>query len=649
MAASVPSAAPICYFQRLAIEAAQTARGPARYERLSGLFTELKRRNVFRVAAAYLVAAWLLIQLADILIPMLGLPDWVPKLIFLLLLIGFVPTLIAAWAFEMTPDGIKRERDVDRTQSITRETGRKLDRVIIGVLVAVIGVMAAERLFVAGRAPAESPAAPEAVAENPVALAKSIAVLPFADLSQNRDQEWFADGLAEEILNALARVPDLLVTSRTSSFAYKGTDKDLRAIALELGVEHVLEGSVRQASDRIRVTAQLIRANDGFHLWSQNYDRSSDDVIDVQEDLALKIATALETTMDPEALADMVKVGTRSVEAYRAYIRGTSAYATAGQLGPGYSNREGYRYFEEARHLDPGFMAAHLRAAGFWLDSLTPTLWGWGQGDTSPQTAQDEFNLRMDQAIANATNPLDRKAAEGIKANGNLRLRQSLRLLGEYLVERPMDLQIWGWQSANTFWVSDMQAYDGVLAALRKHADSSPEAADLYLNLAYARDPQAGSDLGLAALRARPDHRNILYQTHRVLLWAGRRDEARRLAERFATVFPHDEGLYLVRARQACADGRRDVTERLLAEVRGAAQRDWFGEWLLLMLLGDRQGAEDVVHEVEAYGVPYMIAGWLSYPHFDPRPFPGLMAVLEREQVDRPPPAEIPFACPPPG
>jgi TolB-like protein len=616
---------------------------------LSGLYTELKRRNVFRVAAAYLIAAWLLIQIADILIPMLGVPDWVPRLIFLLLLIGFVPTLIAAWAFELTPEGIRREREVDREKSITRETGRKLDRVIIAVLVVVIGVMVIERLYFAGSS--SETAVSEATIEAPAPAdgPKSIAVLPFTDLSQNRDQEWFADGLAEEILNALARVPDLLVTSRTSSFAYKGSDKDLPTIAQELGVAHVLEGSVRQVSGRIRVTAQLIRAGDGFHLWSQNYDRSSDDVIDVQEDLALKIATALETTMDPEALADMVKVGTRSVEAYRAYIRGMSAYASAGQLGPGYSNLEGYRYFEQARQLDPGFMAAHLRAAGFWIDSLSPTLFGWGQGDTSPQSARDEFNLRIDQAIASATNPVDRKAAEGIKAHGNLRLRQSIRLLDEYLGERPLDLQIWGWQSGNAYWVNDMEVYDQALAVLRQHGSTSLDAADLYLNLIYTRDPQAGADFGMATLEAHPDHRNILYQTHRTLLWAGRHDDARRLAERFEQLFPADDSLYLVQARQACADGHRDDAEALLARIRGAPQRDWFGEWLLLLLLGEKQAAEDVARQVESFGVPYMLVGWLSYPYFDARPFPSLMAVLERERVERPPPVEIPFACPPPG
>ncbi|MCH8867430.1 MAG: hypothetical protein IID58_11315 [Proteobacteria bacterium] len=199
------------------------------------LFNELKRRNVFRVAIAYLVTAWLLIQLADI--PMLILPEWVSRLILLLLVILFIPTLILAWAFELTPEGLKREEDVDRSQSITHRTGRRLDFIIIGVLAVAVAWLTFDKV--------ESDAPPVEVVE----IDKSIAVLPFADLSKEQDQEWFADGLAEEILNALSRIPDLLVVSRTSSFAYKGSDKDLRVIAAELGVAHILEGSVRRACE----------------------------------------------------------------------------------------------------------------------------------------------------------------------------------------------------------------------------------------------------------------------------------------------------------------------------------------------------------------------------------------------------------------
>ena len=283
------------------------------------LFNELKRRNVFRVAIAYLVASWLLIQLTDILVPMLTLPEWVSRFIFLLLVVLLLPTLIAAWALEMTPEGVKLEKNVDRSTSITPRTGKKLNFMIIGVLALAVVLLLVDKVWLSGESTTE--------VTSTMTVEKSVAVLPFSDLSQGQDQEWFADGLAEEILNALARTPDLLISARTSTFAYKGTDKDIPTIAMELGVAHVLEGSVRRAGDRIRVTAQLIRASDGFHLWSQNYDRDSTDVIEIQEDLAIQIASALETTMDPDSLADMVRVGTSSVAAYQAYIHGAGLRA----------------------------------------------------------------------------------------------------------------------------------------------------------------------------------------------------------------------------------------------------------------------------------------------------------------------------------
>ncbi len=223
------------------------------------LFNELKRRNVFRVAIAYMITAWLLLQLADILIPMLTLPEWVARFVLLLILILFVPTLIAAWALELTPDGIKLEKDVDRSSSITPHTGKKLNAAMISLLALAVVLLLVDKFYLS----AGDESAIATVAE----IDKSIAVLPFADLSQDQDQEWFADGLAEEILNSLARTPDLLVASRTSTFAYKGSDKDLRVIATELGVAHILEGSVRRAGERLRVTAQLIRAP--FHSRGQ--------------------------------------------------------------------------------------------------------------------------------------------------------------------------------------------------------------------------------------------------------------------------------------------------------------------------------------------------------------------------------------------
>ena len=286
-------------------------------------FEELKRRNVFRVSVAYLVSAWVLLQIVDLVLENIQAPDWVMKVFMLAMAVGFPLAVFFAWAFEMTPEGIKKEKDVDRSQSIVSTTGRKLDRSIIVVLLIAVVYFAWDNF-------SPTPTGSNGSAEHTQQAAtvknapKSIAVLPFADLSQAKDQEWFADGLAEEILNALAKTPDLLVSSRTSSFRYKGSTLDLPDIANELGVEHILEGSVRSSGDRLRVTAQLIRASDGFHVWSENYDRNTADMIEIQEDLALSIANALETTMDPDALAAMINTGTRSVEAYEAYLRGRS-------------------------------------------------------------------------------------------------------------------------------------------------------------------------------------------------------------------------------------------------------------------------------------------------------------------------------------
>ena len=246
-------------------------------------FEELKRRNVVRVGIAYGVAAWLLIQLTDIVFPRIGLADSAVTLVIALLAIGFIPALILAWAFEMTPEGIKKEKDVDRAKSITPQTGKQLNRMIIAGLALVIIGMAVERAWFAGR---------DDVIEPPVALdgataissdstsasadqakqRESVAVLPFNSMSSGEDDGYFADGLTEEILNSLAALPELLVTARTSSFHFKGKNLPVQEIAATLGVDHIVEGSVRRSGERVRITAQLVRADDGFHLWSDTYD-----------------------------------------------------------------------------------------------------------------------------------------------------------------------------------------------------------------------------------------------------------------------------------------------------------------------------------------------------------------------------------------
>ncbi|MDH3819848.1 MAG: adenylyl cyclase, partial [Gammaproteobacteria bacterium] len=248
------------------------------------LFDELKRRNVIRVAVAYVVSAWLVLQVADVAIDNIGAPEWVFSVFLLAGAVFFVPVLVFSWAYEITPEGVKRESEVDRSHSITHRTGRKLDLITIGMLVAVVAFVMAERTWfsqpvdVAADAPADSTSEITATS----ASEKSIAVLAFDDLSPEGDQAFFVEGLSEEILNVLAQVPGLKVAGRTSSFAFKGKDSDLREIGEALNVAHILEGSVRKAGNRIRVTAQLIQASDGFHLFSKTYDRDLTDVFAVQ-------------------------------------------------------------------------------------------------------------------------------------------------------------------------------------------------------------------------------------------------------------------------------------------------------------------------------------------------------------------------------
>ena len=259
-------------------------------------FEELKRRNVVRVGVVYLIAAWLLAQVADLLLENFNAPDWVIQAILVVLIIGFPLALIFAWAFELTPEGLKKEKDVDRSQSITPVTGRKLDRAIIVILVIALSYFIWE-----SRVQHQHSEAPEqqAVVEPAPAepSAKSIAVLPFVNMSSDPEQEYFSDGISEEILNSLAKIKELKVAGRTSSFAFKGQNQDLRQIGDTLGVEHILEGSVRKSGAQVRITAQLIQVDDGFHLWSETYDRELTDVFAIQDEIATAILKQLKAAL----------------------------------------------------------------------------------------------------------------------------------------------------------------------------------------------------------------------------------------------------------------------------------------------------------------------------------------------------------------
>jgi len=311
---------------------------------MTSLFTELKRRNVFRVAIAYLVLSWLVLQVGETLAPALHLPDWVDSLLAFFLILGFPIAIFFAWAFELTPEGLKKEKDVDRSESITTTTGRKLDFSII----ALLGAALVYFIWVSQSGESPSTAAePGEVAVPTLARfanlidstetsGPSIAVLPFVNMSSDVEQEYFSDGLSEELLNLLAKIPALRVASRTSAFSFKGKDITIGDVGRELNVGHVLEGSVRKSGTKIRITAQLIDVENDTHLWSETWDRTLDDVFAIQDEIAQVVVDQLRI----ELLGAAPQVAETSAEAYGLVLqarhhgrrRSVDGYRTAEEL-----------------------------------------------------------------------------------------------------------------------------------------------------------------------------------------------------------------------------------------------------------------------------------------------------------------------------
>jgi TolB-like protein/cytochrome c-type biogenesis protein CcmH/NrfG len=366
---------------------------------------ELKRRNVARVALLYVVASWLLLQVTDVLSSLLQVPEWAGPFVVMLLILGFVPALIFSWVYEMTPEGLKREKDVDRSQSITTQTGRKINILIVALLILAIATVLIDRLMPREAAVAESPVeeqAPDADAEvsaDPSELAaekfapapdRSIAVLPFVNMSGNQENEYFSDGLTEELLNVLAKMEGLRVAARTSSFRFKGEVGDPAEIGQALNVNHLLEGSVRQSGERIRITAQLINASDGYHLWSETYDRTLTDVFAIQDEISKAVARALEVRLlGGSESTEAVRVATANMDAYNAYLKGTQLLAGSGVE----TYRAAEAQFEEALRLDPDFAAAHAGLARAWVD-----LANWGT--LTIQETLPKVQEQIDKALA---------------------------------------------------------------------------------------------------------------------------------------------------------------------------------------------------------------------------------------------------------
>jgi adenylate cyclase len=419
-------------------------------------FTELKRRNVIRMAGLYLVGAWLLVQVAETLLPIFHTPDWVLQSLVVLLALGFVPALVFSWLFELTPDGIKRDAEVSAAQSASAQTGRRMDRLIFAGLVALIALIATDRYWPRSAPPtseltanvAAAPAADADLVTSVKPLPGSIAVLPFVDLSPTGDQAWFADGISEEVLNVLVGVDGLSVASRTSSFQFRSQQGiGIPAIAGVLKVRHVLEGSVRRAGDRIRITAQLIDSANDAHLWSETFDRTltTESLFDIQDEIARAIVAAIDKNLGVK-VGEVAPAGQRTanLDAYALYLQARPNYYAREKLG------EIGELLARAIEIDPDFVdALAMRASVAMLSS------DYGDPlDGSPQAARVLSRQLATQALAIdprhalalgvITNLDSREIISG--SGGNLTIADVLRGYEAALAADPNHVDLLNWR-----------------------------------------------------------------------------------------------------------------------------------------------------------------------------------------------------------
>jgi TolB-like protein/Flp pilus assembly protein TadD len=370
-------------------------------------FGELKRRNVYKVAVAYAVVAWLLIQAASILLPTFEAPSWVMKVLVLVVVLGFPPALIFSWAFEITPEGIKLESEIAPNESMTRKTGRK-----IVAITAVLAVIAAG-LFVFQYVRSKSSTSNST--EAPMVTNKSIAVLPFDNLSRDPDNAYFCEGVQDEVLTRLAKVADLKVISRTSTQHFKSAPENLPAIAKQLGVMNILEGSIQKASDQVRVNVQLINALTDAHLWADTYDRKLTDIFAVESDIAKTIADSLQAKLTNSEKTAIAKVPTANPEAYELYLKGRFFW----NKRTGADLHKAIEYFEQAIAKDPNYALAYVGVADSYMLLSS-------YGNVSPRESLPPAKAALKKALELDDSLAEAHASFGLLATLELDLQRAL-------------------------------------------------------------------------------------------------------------------------------------------------------------------------------------------------------------------------------
>jgi TolB-like protein len=499
-------------------------------------YGELKRRNVVRVGVAYAIVAWLLIQLAGALEPALLLPDWVDRVVIVFLIIGFPIVLIFAWAFELTPEGLKLTKDVSPEESITRTTGKKLEHTTI----ALLGLLV---LFFVAREFLPTSGVDDAGVVDGAGPA-SIAVLPFEDYSENKDQDFFSKGISEEILNLLAKTNALRVAARTSSFAFSGAEMDIREIGEKLDVETVLEGSIRKSGPNIRVTAQLIKVEDGYHIWSETYDRDYADIFKIQDEIAAEILDALKVHLLGEVTAPARAAAetTVNMDAYNAYLIGKERMA----LRTREDIEAAHRLFERALEIDPEFAPAHVNLAHA---DLLLERWEFGGGGMLDEEHDAEIREHLEIALRLAP-----ELPEAVGVNGYYQLRrhqydQAAESFDRALRLNPNYALAYLWRAEVA---SEQDRYLDMLADKEKAYALDPMSLEISADLAFEYRsfwrPKDAERVIERIFALHPDH-PLAYGAALDNLHAhGRLGEALLMVEQALAVHPDDENLLAWRA-----------------------------------------------------------------------------------------------------
>jgi TolB-like protein/Flp pilus assembly protein TadD len=527
-------------------------------------FSELKRRNVYKVAVAYAVVAWLLIQVATQVFPFFELPNWAVQMVVLATVIGFPIAVVCSWAFEMTSEGIKLECDIDRR--VIRKTGRKLTALIIVVAALAAGVTAF-RFLHSERGNTERQPSLAAEIES-----KSIAVLPFENLSEEKANAYFAEGIQDEILTRLSKIADLKVISRTSTQRYKSTPENLPEIARQLGVAHILEGSVQKQGDAVHVTVQLIKAATDSHVWADSFDRKLNDLFSVESDIASAIADQLQVHLTGREKQVIAAKSTDNPEAYDAYLRGL-AYTLRTQNTP--ANYLGaQKYFREAVRLDPKFALAwallsYVDARGYHTTNLPPTV-----------------------ALRNEA----REAAEtalGLDPN----LGEAWLGKGYYYYGCEVDFETGGrcYEQARKFLPNSSRIPQSLAFIARDQGDW--ERSESYFNEAERLDPR---------------NADLLTRHAQFYIAMRRFPEALRKLDQILAIVPNDIDALVEKAAIAQAEGDLPRAATLLAHVQPAGGDPTAWETLAYQAILERRPAEIISRLKELLAKPDPDLGYLN-------------------------------------